>query len=487
MAQFGKKELKKKSDNISDWYTDVVQKAELADYGPVKGTMVIRPYGYAIWENVQKIMDAMFKTDGVQNAYFPLFIPYSLMQKEKEHVEGFSPELALVTHAGGEELKEPLAVRPTSETIMYEMYAKWIHSWRDLPMKINQWNNVVRWEKRTYLFLRTSEFLWQEGHCAHATHEESEEMVFRALEWYRQTYEDYYAMPCILGRKSESEKFAGAAATYCVESLMPDGKALQACTSHDLGQNFSKPQNISFQDKEGKSEFVWQNSWGFSTRSIGGLIMVHGDDAGLMLPPKIAPVKIVIVPIVKPEEGKTTHTYVNHIYEWLATSVGMTDGIARVELDEREGMSIGRKFNDWEVKGVPLRIEIGQKEVGEKTVTVVRRDTGEKQVISTEDGFLGKISDLLQDIQKNLFNKAKKFLDENTHTVDSYDEFKKIMEGKRGFLRAFWCENPECEAKIKEETKTTTRCKPLGAKEEKGKCIYCQKEAKFRWYFAQAY
>ncbi len=487
MTQFEKKELKKKSENMSDWYTDVVQKAELADYGPVKGTMVIRPYGYAIWENTQKVMDAMFKSDGVQNAYFPLFIPYSLLEKEKEHVKGFSPELALVTHAGGEELKEPLAVRPTSETIMYEMYAKWIHSWRDLPMKINQWNNVVRWEKRTYLFLRTSEFLWQEGHCAHATHEESQEMVLRALEWYRQTYEDYFAMPCILGTKSKSEKFAGADATYTVESLMPDGKALQACTSHDLGQNFSKPQNISFQDKEGKTDYVWQNSWGFSTRSIGGLIMVHGDDAGLVIPPMIAPIKIVIVPIIKPEDGKTRQTYVNHIYEWLITSVGMVNGTVRVELDEREGMSIGRKFNDWEVKGVPLRIEIGQKEVDEKTVTVVRRDTGEKQVISTEDDFLGKISDLLQDIQKSLFNKAKKYLDENTHTVDSYDEFKKIMEGPRGFLRAFWCEDEECEAKIKEETKATTRCKPLDAKEEKGACIYCGKEAKYRWYFAQAY
>jgi prolyl-tRNA synthetase len=480
--KFGKKELKKKSDNMSDWYTDVVQKAELADYGPVKGTMVIRPYGYAIWENVQKIMDGMFKTDGVQNAYFPLFIPYSLMQKEKEHVAGFSPELALVTHAGGEELKEPLAVRPTSETIMYEMYAKWIHSWRDLPMKINQWNNVVRWEKRTYLFLRTSEFLWQEGHCAHATHEESTEMVLKALEWYRSTYEDYYAMPCILGTKSQSEKFAGADATYTVESLMPDGKALQACTSHDLGQNFSKPQNISFQDTEGKSQFVWQNSWGFSTRSIGGLIMVHGDDNGLVLPPKVAAYQIVIVPISKGEaKSEKMERYITHIADIL-TKDGM-----RVHIDNREGMTPGRKFNDWEVKGVPLRFEIGEREVLEEKVTIVDRDTGHKGTMPLDDAFTVEVEFMLDKMQKRLFDKAKKFSDENTHTVDSYDEFKKIMEGPRGFLRAFWCEDAICETKIKEETKATTRCKPLDAKEEDGKCIHCGKAAKFRWYFAQAY
>lgn len=482
---FEKNELKKKSENISDWYTNVVLKGELADYGPVKGTMVIRPYGYAIWENTQRVMDSMFKSGGVQNAYFPIFIPYSLLQKEKEHVEGFSPELALVTHGGGAELAEPLVVRPTSETIMYEMYAKWIHSWRDLPLKINQWSNAVRWEKRTYLFLRTTEFLWQEGHCAHATHEENLEMVLQALDWYTKIYEEYFAMPSIRGTKSRSETFAGANLTFTVESLMPDGKALQACTSHDLGQNFSKAQNITFQDKEGKSQYVWQNSWGFSTRSLGGLILTHGDDNGLVLPPKIAPYQFVIIPIFKdtdlPEGYEHRHPYVNSIYEFLTTSTDF-----RFMLDEREGWTPGRKFNDWEVKGVPLRVEIGLKEVETQTVTLVRRDTGEKITISEAD-LEEEIKKILEDIQISLFNKAKKFLEENTHSVDSYDEFKRIMEGPRGFLYSFWCEDPDCEAHIKEETKATTRCKPLDAKEEEGKCIYCGKDAKYRWYFAQAY
>src|SRR5258708_2410747 len=489
MAKFEKKDLKKKSENVSDWYNDLVLKSELADYGPVKGTMIIRPYGYAIWENAQKILDGMFKSDGVQNAYFPLFIPYSLLEKEKEHVKGFAPELALVTVAGGEKLAEPLAIRPTSETIMYEMYSKWINSWRDLPLKINQWNNVVRWEKRTYLFLRTSEFLWQEGHCAHATHQESLDMVLKALDWYKTTYEDYYAMATVVGTKSESEKFAGADATYTVESLMPDGKALQACTSHDLGQNFSKPQNISFQDKEGKNEFVWQNSWGFSTRSIGGLILTHGDDNGLVLPPKLAPIKIVIIPIVRPEDGRQRHTYVNNIFESLATSVGYNNGFVTVKIDEREDISVGRKFNEWELKGIPVRVEIGQKEIDTETVTVVRRDNGEKEIISTKNNgeFIEKMSNLFQDVQKNLFKKSKNFLEENTHEVENYSEFKKIMETTRGFIKAFWCEDAECERKIKEETKASTRCLPLNSKEQKGKCVYCEKPAKHVWYFAQAY
>lgn len=475
---FEKKELKKKSENISDWYTDVVAKAELADYGPARGTMVIRPYGYAIWENVMQTLDAMFKANGVQNAYFPLFIPYSLLQKEKEHVKGFSPELALVTVGGGEELAEPLAVRPTSETIMYEMYGKWIHSWRDLPMVINQWNNVVRWEKRTYPFIRTSEFLWQEGHGAHATHEESKDLVMDALGWYRSVYEDYFAIPVIAGRKSESEKFAGASATFTLEALMPDGKALQGCTSHDLGQNFSKAQDISFQDKVGKNEFVWQNSWGFSTRTLGALFMVHGDDNGIVLPPKIAPTQVVIVPIQS--EDKELLDYCQDLQSELEKSE------VRVKVDDREGWTPGRKFNDWEVKGVPIRFEVGKNELEKKTITVARRDTGEKFEIDRAHA-VTETQKVLDQIQKDLYDRAKKFLDDNTHEVHSYDEFKKVMESDKGFIKAFWCEDEQCEAKIKEETKATTRCLPLDQKEEEGKCIYCDKMSKHRWVFAQAY
>lgn len=479
--QFEKKELKKKSENISDWYTDVVLKAELADYAPVKGTMVIRPYGYAIWERVQKVFDEWFKTAGVQNAYFPLFIPYSLLEKEKEHVEGFSPELALVTIGGGEKLKDPLVVRPTSETIMYAMYAKWIHSWRDLPLILNQWNNIVRWEKRTYLFLRTLEFLWQEGHGAHATHEESEKLVMQALAWYGNMYEEYFAIPVLKGRKSNAEKFAGGVATYAIEALMPDGKALQSATSHDLGQNFSRVQEIVFQNKEGKQEFVWQNSWGFSTRALGGLFLVHGDDSGLLLPPKIAPIQVVIVPIFKKElDPKELIAYCQDLEKQL------TDAGIRVKVDAGDTQSVGRKFNTWEIKGVPIRFEIGAAELEQQKITLVRRDTGEKIEILLSE-MEGSVTHILKTIQQHLFSKAKQFLMENTHEVHSYAEFKQIMDSKRGFLKAFWCEDAACEEKIKAETKATTRCLPLDAKEEKGKCIYCGKEATHRWFFAQAY
>lgn len=478
--KFEKKELKKKSENISDWYTDAVLKAEIADYGPAKGTIVIRPYGYSVWERIQDVLGSMIKEGGVGNAYFPVFIPHSLLAKEKEHVEGFSPELAVVTKAGGKELDDPLVVRPTSETIMYEMYSKWVHSWRDLPIKINQWNNVVRWEKRTLLFIRTSEFLWQEGHCAHATSDENQGMVLEALGWYKEVYEDYFAIPVVAGVKSESEKFAGADATYTIEALMPDGKALQGCTSHNLGQNFSKAQDISFQDKEGKTQHVWQNSWGFSTRTLGALFMSHGDDNGLIMPPRIAPTQVVIVPIFKDLTDR--NPFVNEVLETLKSG----DSNVRVDIDERDGMSPGRKFNDWEVKGVPVRLEIGQREADEGTVTAVRRDTGEKLVIKESELEI-KISELLMTIQRDLYAKAKENLDTKTAEVNSYDKFKEIMAGDRGFLRAFWCESADCEAKIKEETKATTRCKSLDEKEDKGKCIYCDGEAKYRWYFAQAY
>jgi prolyl-tRNA synthetase len=480
--QFEKKELKKKSDNLSDWYNDVIIKAELADYAPVKGTMVIRPYGYALWEKVQEIFNTMIRAADVQNAYFPLFIPLSLLEKEKEHVKGFSPELAIVTIGGGETLKDPLVVRPTSETIMYDMYSKWVHSWRDLPILINQWNNVVRWEKRTYLFLRTTEFLWQEGHTVHETEEEAMGIVLKALDWYRQLYEDYYAIPVVLGIKSTTEQFAGAKRTYTLEALMPDGKALQGGTSHNLGQNFSKVFGIQFQSREGKMEFGWQTSWGLSTRSLGGLFLVHGDDSGLILPPKIASVQVVVMPIVRKDSqnAKELLCYCGEMKEAL------DNGGVRAKFDKREEPSLGRRFNEWEVKGVPVRFEVGEKELTDRTVTIARRDTGEKITVERKE-MLITVEKILKDIQVSLSNKAKKFLVENTRDANSYEEFKGIMGTTRGFIKAFWCESADCERKIKEETKATTRCLPLGAVEEKGKCVYCGKDSTHRWIFAQAY
>ncbi|MEK7060885.1 MAG: proline--tRNA ligase [Patescibacteria group bacterium] len=479
---FEKKELKKKSENLSDWYTDVILKAQLADYGPVKGTMVFRPYGYALWEMVTESLNKMFKSAGVENAYFPMFIPLSLLEKEKEHVKGFSPELAIVTIGGGEKLKDPLVVRPTSETIMYAMYSKWVQSWRDLPLLINQWNNVVRWEKRTYLFLRTMEFLWQEGHTAHETHKEALEFTKKALEWYRVMYEDYFAIPVYAGTKSQTEKFAGAETTLCVEALMPDGKALQGATSHDLAQHFSIPFDIKFQSKEGKSEHVWQTSWGFSTRSLGGLFLVHGDDQGLILPPKMASIQVVIIPIKKSADPQNTELefYAKQIQETLG------NGGVRSKFDDRDEPSIGRRFNEWEVKGVPIRFEVGLREYADRTVTIARRDTGEKTTVSREE-MLITVEKLLKDIQKSLFDKAKAFLDANTYDVNSYDQFKEIMGSTRGFLRAFWCEDAGCEAVIKTETKASTRCLPLDTVEEKGVCVRCGKEAVHRWLFAQSY
>lgn len=484
---FEKKELKKKSENLSDWYTDVLLKAAVADYAPVKGCMVIRPYGFAIWEATQSALDRLFKAAGVENAYFPLFIPHSLLEKEKEHVAGFSPELAVVTVGGGEKLKDPLVVRPTSETIMYAMYAKWIHSWRDLPLLINQWNNVVRWEKRTYLFLRTTEFLWQEGHTAHETEKEAIDMVMKALDWYRQIYEDYFAMPVVYGRKSESEKFAGAKETFCIEALMPDGKALQAATSHNLGQNFSKPFDISFQTKDGKTDFVWQTSWGFSTRSLGGLFLTHGDDNGLILPPNIAPIQVVIMPILKKSEDSS------HLLAYCDDlQVVLNNGGVRNRLDKRDEPSVGRRFNEWEVKGVPVRFEVGGKELADETVTIVRRDTGEKQTVKRKD-VLVTTEKLLKDIQAQLFTKAKKHLEAHTHDVSDFSKFEEIMKTTRGFIRAFWCEEAGCEAAIKEKTKATTRCLPLdtvglpGTRSDSGKCIHCGKPASHRWLFGQSY
>lgn len=484
MEKQGKKRLTKKSENISGWYLDLIDQAQLADYGPAKGTMIIRPYGYAIWENIQKTLDVEIKKSGAVNAYFPLFIPNSLFSKEKEHVKGFAPETAVVTIGGGEELVDPLIVRPTSEMIMYEAYARWISSWRDLPMVINQWNNVVRWEKRTYPFLRTSEFLWQEGHGAHSTEKENWERVLWGIETYAKIYRECFAIEGIVGRKSESEKFAGADATLTFETLMPDGKVLQSCTSHDLGQNFSKTLGIDFQNKEGKTDFVWQNSWGFSTRSIGGLILVHGDDNGLVLPPKLAPTKVAIIPVLGKKDEEVLK-YCQKIKDLLEKAQSGFPGVVEIYADPEK--SFGWRINDAEIRGIPIRIEIGTRELEERTVTLSFRIPGMEKKLSKSEDVSEKVEQFLKLIQDKMLENSKKFLAENTRDAKNYDEFKKIMKTERGFIKAFWCENADCETKIKEETKASTRCKPLDVEEENGECIYCGKKAKYVWYFAQAY
>jgi prolyl-tRNA synthetase len=470
-----------KSENFSQWYLDVVLRAELADYAPVRGCMVIRPYGYGIWENLKGLLDKRFKATGHKNAYFPLFIPGSFLEKEAEHVEGFAPEVAWVTRAGNEDLAEPLVVRPTSETIIGHMYAKWIKSWRDLPVLINQWANVVRWEKTTRLFLRTSEFLWQEGHTCHRTKEEAEEEALKMLEVYRRFLTEDLAIPVLTGKKTEREKFAGAVTTYCVEALMTDGRALQAGTSHDLGQNFAKVFDITFLDKDNQLKYVWQTSWGVSTRLIGGIIMVHGDERGLALPPRVAPTQVIIVPIMPPPHEETVLAAARDVFERL-------DKVSRVEIDAREEFSPGWKFNEWELKGVPIRLEIGPRDVKAGKVVLVRRDTGEKISVPM-DNLESAVTDLLNSVQEGLYARAKQFMDENTHTLVDYEEFKAVMENKRGLIYAPWCGSDECEAAIKEETAATIRCIPLDAKPSDEKCIYCGKSSTSGYwvYFAKAY
>ena len=476
---FSKKQISKKSTDLSLWYNNVVLRAKLADYGPVKGTMIIRPWGFALWEGIQNILGSAIKEElKSPNAYFPLLIPLSYLEKEKEHVEGFSPELAVVTIGGGEELAEKLVVRPTSETIMYSMFSKWIKSWRDLPFKVNQWCNIVRWEKRTYLFLRTSEFLWQEGHTAHANALEADQMARDALAVYQKFVEETLAIPVLAGKKSEKEKFAGAKTTYALEALMPDAKALQSCTSHDLSDHFSKVFNIRYQSQDKKLEYVHQTSWGFSTRNIGALIMVHGDDNGLVLPPKIAPTQVIIVPI-DPKDN-TLIFYSKEIVDSLKKA-GM-----RVDLDLREAQTLGYKFNDWELLGVPIRLEIGQKEVENKTITAARRDNGKKVTIKKGE-LTEELQHLLDEIQSDLFLKARDFLVEHTFEALDYSDFRKIMKDSKGFIKTFWCENPLCEAKIKEETKATIRVIPFEQPKDIGSCIYCKKPGKVLAYFAQAY
>jgi prolyl-tRNA synthetase len=463
-----------------NWYQNAVLNAELADYSPVKGCMVIKPYGYALWENIQRALDKMIKDTGHQNAYFPLFIPESFLQKEKEHVEGFAPECAVVTHGGGKKLEEPLIVRPTSETIINFMFAKWVQSWRDLPLLINQWANVVRWEMRTRLFLRTTEFLWQEGHTAHATPEEAEEETKKMLEVYRVLAEEWLALPVLTGRKSENERFRGAVHTYCIEALMRDGKALQAGTSHNLGQNFAKAFGIQFQSQAGPLEYAYQTSWGVSTRLVGALVLGHGDEKGLILPPRIAPYQVVIVPIYKSDEEKQS------VLERCKQIQNQLKDDIRVHLDDREQHTPGYKFNHWEVRGVPVRLNIGPKDVANNVVEIARRDTGEKTRGVSQDGLKDYLVKFLDEIQKALFERALKFRTENTHQAKNYDEFKTMIE-KTGFIEAHWCKDGDCELKIKEDTKATIRCLPFNFPPSAGKCVRCDRDTDQKVVFARAY
>jgi len=476
---FEKKQLVKKSENFSQWYTDVILKAGLAEYAPIRGCQILKPYGFAVWENIQNCLDEKIKKMGVKNVYFPIFIPESFLKKEKEHVKGFSPELTVVTIGGGKKLKEKLVVRPTSETIICKTFAKWVKSWRDLPVLVNQWCNIVRWEKRPRLLLRTTEFLWQEGHTLHETHKEALKQVKDALNAYIETYRDLLGIDGISGEKSEAEKFPGAEKTFSYEMLMPDGKALQGATSHDLGQNFAKVFNIKFKNRKGEEEMPWQTSWGLSTRSVGALVMVHGDDAGLILPPKVAPIQVIIIPIFKKKgDRKALKQKAEQIKKILRNF--------RVEIDLREEYSPGWKFNEWELKGVPLRIEIGEKEIKNKKATLVRRDNRKKELIPFSR-LKKETEEMLGAIQKSLFQKSRKYLKSNITEVSNYKDFKEIMKTEKGLLKVFWCGDPKCEARIKRETKATVRCLSNDASNKKGKCVCCGKESSKKWIFGQAY
>ena len=473
-------EITPRSEDFSRWYTDVVRRAELADYSPVKGSMVIRPYGYAIWELMQAALDARFKATGHVNAYFPLFIPESLLRKEAAHVEGFAPQVAWVTRGGDEELEERLVVRPTSEAIIGTMYAKWIQSWRDLPLLINQWANVVRWEKVTRLFLRTTEFLWQEGHTAHETREEAEAEALQMLGVYKDFAESELAMPVLDGRKTESEKFAGAHVTYSIEALMGDGRALQAGTSHMLGQNFSRVFDIRFQARDKSLQYVWQTSWGMTTRLIGGVIMTHGDDSGLILPPRIAPHQVVIVPIPRGDWRETVLPHARTIARAL-TGAGV-----RVRLDDREEYTPGWKYAEWELRGVPLRIEIGPRDIARSQALLVRRDTREKTPAAL-DGLAAHVRELLETVQKDLLERATAFRDDHTRRVTRRDEFAEAFAGRPGFVIAPWCGAQECEAGIKADLQATIRNLPLDPAPTSGACIRCANPARTDAYFAKAY
>jgi prolyl-tRNA synthetase len=473
-------EITPRSEDFSRWYLDVVRRAELADYSPVKGCMVIRPYGYAIWELIQQYLDQRIKATGHVNAYFPLFIPEGLLNREKEHVEGFAPQVAWVTKGGDEELEEKLVVRPTSEAIIGTMYAKWIQSWRDLPMLINQWANVVRWEKVTRPFLRTTEFLWQEGHTAHETAEEAEAETLKILALYKEFSETELAMPVVDGTKSESEKFAGASRTYSIEALMGDGRALQAGTSHNLGQNFAKAFDIKFQGRDKSVQYAWTTSWGVTTRLIGAVIMTHGDDSGLVLPPRVAPYQVVIVPIPRGNWKETVLPRAEAIRDEL-TAKGV-----RVKLDATEENSPGWKFAEWELRGVPLRLEIGPKDIEKAQVFSARRDTRAKASIPMAE-LAARVPALLNEIQSAMLTRAVEFQREHTTEVSTWDEFKEAMEGRPGFVIAHWCGSADCEAAIKAETQATLRNIPLDSVRVDGECIRCNGASHVKAWFAKAY
>jgi len=489
------KVLTSKEENYAQWYNDLVIKADLAEHSAVRGCMVIKPYGYAIWEKMRDILDSKFKETGHENAYFPLFIPKSFFSREADHVEGFAKECAVVTHyrlkndeeTGGvivdpdAKLEEELVIRPTSETIIWNTYKNWIQSYRDLPLLINQWANVVRWEMRTRLFLRTAEFLWQEGHTAHATKQEALDETQLMIETYADFAENYMAIPVIMGRKTPAERFAGALVTFCIEALMQDGKALQAGTSHFLGQNFAKAFNVQFTNKEGSLDYVWATSWGVSTRLMGAIVMAHSDDHGLILPPRLAPIQVVIVPIYKGHEQLPA---INENAKRIKKELEAY-GIS-VKYDNRDTQKPGWKFAEYELKGVPIRVALGPRDIENKTIEIARRDTLKKEVIKQE-GVAKYINELLESIQENIYSKAKDFRDKNTHSVNNWEEFKEILEKKGGFIEAHWDGTEETEQKIKEETKATIRAIPFNIKQEKGTCVYSGKPSEFRVLFAKAY
>lgn len=473
--------LTSQNEDFSKWYNEIVQKAELADYSPVRGCMVIRPYGYTLWERIRDELDRRFKETGHVNAYFPLFIPMSFLQKEAEHVEGFAPELAIVTHGGGKELEEPLVVRPTSETIIGHMYAKWIQSYRDLPLLINQWANVVRWEMRTRLFLRTTEFLWQEGHTAHATHDEAREETLRMLDVYTDFAVNEAAIPVIPGRKSDAEKFAGAVTSYTIEAMMRDGKALQSGTSHFLGQNFAKAFEIQFLDENNTLQHAWTTSWGVSTRMVGAVVMTHGDDQGLVLPPRLAPIQAVIVPIWRKNRQRA------EVLEAAEKLYRRLQGRVRIKLDDREGFSPGWKYNDWEMRGVPLRLELGPRDIANEQVMVARRDVPgrEGKTILPLAGLEETIPALLAEVQAAIYQKALDFRESHTWDVKTAGEFQEAVQ--HGFARAWWAGDSEDEARLKDETKATIRCIPLEQPGGSGTCFYTGREATEVAIFGRAY
>ncbi len=491
-AKKNEKKITSRSRDYSQWYYDIIDAADLADSSAVRGCMIIKPYGYALWEKIQKILNAKFKKLGVSNAYFPLFIPLSFLAKEAKHVEGFAKEAAVITHhrlesddKGGlkpaGELNEPLIVRPTSETIIYDAFSRWVHSYRDLPLLINQWANVVRWEMRTRPFLRTTEFLWQEGHTAHKTSQDAAEFTIKIINEYKNFVEQDMALPVIAGYKTESERFAGADQTLCIEAMMQDGKALQVGTSHMLGQNFAKAFNVAFTDEEGKPDYVWQTSWGVSTRLIGGLIMAHSDDKGLVLPPKLASISAVVIPV-----GQGTAEYgkvLEHAKDFIQR---IRDEISLgIKFDDRD-LRPGEKYFYWEKRGVPIRIEIGPRDLEKGSVVFVRRDNGEK-IFVPEAAAIAKLKETLEDIQSSLYKKAVKFREENMRTVDNWGQFKQTINTNPGFIKAHWCGSAECETKVKEKTAATIRCIPFDEKDEEGECVFCGKKSNKRVIFAKAY